>query len=330
MTLDFDEAWRRFGGDLEQRLRDAVMAVDDGPGATLLSEMAAYHLATGGKRLRALLPPWIAENLGGLGRESLDLGVGLELIHNATLVHDDVQDRDVRRRGQPTVWHRWGEAQAINLGDALYFRGMTVIGATRAARDLVEPLGRAMIRLIAGQAMEFQLQDDRAVARAVPPTPEAWEQMARGKTGALFGACFRAGVVGGGGGRDQADAAARRGEALGLLFQAQDDYLDLVGEKGRGRPGSDLAEGKLSFPVVRALAAGGAAAERLRDIVGAPREQTTGAMVDEGLDLLSSTGALEATAAWLRDARDRLESDPLDALTPGLVGRFLAPVVHAL
>ena len=81
-------------------------------GAGLMSSMADYHLATGGKRLRALLPPWVCASLGAPEalETAITLGVGLELLHNGTLVHDDVQDGDALRRGEPTVWRRWSVA----------------------------------------------------------------------------------------------------------------------------------------------------------------------------------------------------------------------------
>lgn len=157
--------------------------------------------------------------------------------------------------------------------------------------------------------------------------------MARGKTGALFAACFECGAAAAGAPPDLAAAARDHGEALGLLFQVQDDYLDLVGEKGRPL-GSDLAEGKLSFPVVWALEhAPPAARARLEAIVRTPRSATTPDLVAEGLDLLTETGALAATAARLRAGAALLASSPpppLAPLTPGLPERILAPVAHAL
>lgn len=327
MMLTLSGVRERFGDAIEARL-DRAFGED---ATSLLAVMGRAHLATGGKRLRALVPCWIAENLAGRGGRALDLGVGLELIHNATLVHDDLQDGDTHRRGQETLWRRFGEAQAINAGDGLYFLGMDVIAGAPEGESLIQAVSKAMLRVIEGQVMEFQLQlptDDPAHLR---PSAAAWERMARGKTGALFGACFRAGAVAGGWGREQADAAARQGEGLGLLFQVQDDYLDLVGDKGRELRGSDLAEGKLSFPVVWAFEnAEPAVAAELRGVIAAPREATDAAMVARALDLLDGCGALDATAAWLREGRDEAGRGPAAALVPGLVDAILAPVAHAL
>ena len=319
-SVTLDEARRRWSANLERRLTEATAE------AGLLGDMVRYQLDTGGKRLRALLPPWICHELGGPALEALDLGVGLELLHNATLVHDDLQDGDTVRRGQPTVWRVWGSAQAINAGDALYFLGMERLLAAPRGPATAGFASRALVRVIGGQVMEFQLQEQ-------PPAGEAllagWREMAAGKTGALFGACFHAGAVAAG--RSPADAAvlAAFGERIGLLFQVQDDLLDLVGQKGRDRQGSDLAEGKLSYPVAWALAqAPSRAGADLRQIVDAPRDDTTDAMIAEGLALLDELGALAATGALLVTTAAELATAPV--VLPGLVDRILAPVAHAL
>ncbi|MCB9729225.1 MAG: polyprenyl synthetase family protein [Deltaproteobacteria bacterium] len=327
MKLGLRETRERFGAALEARV-DGAFGQDD---EILLAVMGRAHMATGGKRIRGLLPSWIAENAAGAGERALDLGAGLELIHNATLVHDDLQDGDSHRRGQETLWRRFGAAQAINAGDGLYFLGMELLAGAADGAALVAPVSRAMLRVIEGQVMEFQLQRPAGDAARIEPGAAAWERMARGKTGALFGACFRAGAVAAGLGAAEIDGAAEHGEALGLVFQVQDDYLDLVGDKGRGQRGSDLAEGKLSFPVVWAYEhADRATADALRAILSAPRADTDTAMVERGLDLLARCGALDATAAWLRDARTQALEHPAARWVPGLAEEILAPVIHAL
>ena len=288
--------------------------------------MAGYHLATGGKRLRALLPPWIAAALGGDPEAALGLGVGLELLHNATLVHDDLQDGDVVRRGQPTVWRRYGVAQAINAGDALYFLGMEQLLGSATGVRTASFAARALTRVIEGQVLEFQLQDP---AGGLPVTLASWERMARCKTGALFGACFHAGGCAAGVDDERLAELAAHGEQLGLLFQVQDDLLDLVGDKGRDRRGSDLAEGKRSYPVVWVLThAPPADRAALAAVVQAPREATTDDMIADALRVLDRTGALASTAGWVRRCASELEAGPVRL--PGLIQRILAPVAHAL
>ncbi len=328
MAIGVDEARVRFGPLIEEGVVAALGPLAETP---WLLEMASYHLRTGGKRLRALIPLWLCDTRGGPARDALELGVGLEILHNATLVHDDLQDGDDTRRGQPTLWRRFGAAQAINVGDALYFLGLETIARAPAGADLLVPAMEAMRRVIAGQVMEFQLQAPAGDPAHLPPTLERWEAMARGKTGALFGACFRAGYAAGARRDDLLDRRAWHGEQIGLMFQIQDDLLDLVGDKGRGRRGTDLAEGKLSYPVVWAYEHGGAVeVARLREVVEAPRDRTDDGMIRVGLRLLEGVGALDATRERLRTLRRELGASPSHDDTPGLVEAILAPVAHAL
>src|SRR5262249_24991128 len=128
-----------------------------------------------------------------------------------------------------------------------------------------------------------------------------------------------------------AEDARDYGEALGLLFQVQDDYLDLVGDKGREARGSDLQEGKLSFPVVWAYAhAAPADVDAIRRVLRADRRDTTRSMVEDAIATLDRTGALAATAAWLAEAQGAALHHPFAPAVPGLAERMLAPVAHAL
>jgi geranylgeranyl pyrophosphate synthase len=297
----------------------------------LIGEMVGYHVGTGGKRLRALLPVWVCVNLGSQPEEALDIGAGLELLHNATLVHDDLQDGDRYRRGHPTVWHRWGAAQAINAGDALVFQGIGCILRAPAGRRAADTACRALVRVTEGQAMEFQLQLPPTDPDALRPTDENWRAMAVRKTGALVAACLQAGAIAAGANAATVASAGDYGEALGLLFQVQDDYLDLVGDKGRKAQGSDLMEGKLSFPVIWAYAhAAPADVHAPRRILQCERRERTQAMVEDAIATLERTGALKATAEWLTEARHAALDHPFGRAVPGLVERMLAPVAHAL
>lgn len=325
LPLTFDEVLRRYGGAIERLVLES-----NGAGG-LLGEMIDYHLATGGKRMRALLPVWVCVNLGGTAEAALELGAGLELLHNATLVHDDLQDGDTHRRGRPAVWHRWSMAQAINTGDALIFQALARIARAPAAPRILPYLAEALVRVVEGQTLELQLQLPHEDDAAVAPTKERWEAMARSKTGALFATCMYTGAAAAGADDIVIEAAARFGEELGLLFQVQDDYLDLVGDKGRERRGRDLLEGKLSFPVVWAYDhAAPADLAPIRGILERPREARTWAMVDEALAALDRCGALAAAAAWLRAAAAAAERHPIAKVVPGLSARCLAPVAHAL
>lgn len=325
MSVTYDEARLRWGAELERRLGESVSATG------LVREMLRYQLGSRGKRIRSLLPVWGASNLGGDPEDALDLGVGLELLHNATLVFDDLQDGDLYRRDLPTVWHRWGAAQAINAGNALVFEAFARIGAAPAGARVTQAVCAQMVRVTEGQAMEFQLKLPEGDPAAIRPTVAAWEDVAERKTGALFTTCFQAATLAARAGEQTVDDAATFGALIGILFQAQDDYLDLVGEKGRRARCSDLMEGKISLPVAWAFEhAGAPERDALAAVVAAPRERKTPAQIDEAFGLLERTGALRATADRLVDLHDRALAHPLSESFPGLATRILAPVVHAL
>src|SRR5262249_27078027 len=123
------------------------------------AEMSRYHFSTGGKRLRALIPCWLYAVYGADPMSAIPLGCALELVHNATLVHDDLQDRDTVRRGQPTVWNRFSAEQAINCGDALFqFAWEMLLDLDVEAarfRRVSRRIVRATLQVIEGQAQEF-------------------------------------------------------------------------------------------------------------------------------------------------------------------------------
>lgn len=322
VALTFDEVARRH----LDRIEGALRLASEGEG--VLFEAARYHLETGGKRIRALLPVLIAHNLGAENHaldEALELGVALELIHNGTLVHDDLQDGDVARRGLPTVWARYGMAQAVNVGTAMLLLGLSKVLSTRAGPGLIADVNLAILHIVEGQALEFELQTSDT------PTVTRWERMAAGKTGALFGACFIAGVAAVAGSNRARDAAWAFGVELGVFFQLQDDLLDLVGDKGRDAVATDIAEGKISWPVAWCCEhADRVAASRLMGIIKTPRETTSPEMVTEALAILHASGAIQAAIETLRRSARALVSAPWCEVVPGVVERVMAPVRHVL
>lgn len=150
------EALRRcqaeHGAEVERLMAEAAAAWT--PQGSLLPEMCSYHLATGGKRLRALLPLLAAERLGTDPARLRPFAAACEMLHNATLVHDDLQDGDTMRRGHPTVWKRWSAAQAINLGDAMFYWAFAVLSRLEVSAtlrwEIVELLVRGMLQVTDG------------------------------------------------------------------------------------------------------------------------------------------------------------------------------------
>jgi geranylgeranyl diphosphate synthase, type I len=323
--LGYREVAERFLPELERRIAGSRLI------SGLGRDMVQYHLASGGKRMRGVLPIWFCANLGGRPEDAIDLGAGLELIHNATLVHDDAQDGDTHRRGQPTVWSRWGIAQAINVGDALIFEGLARMASAPAAARVLPAIATALARVTDGQVMELALTFPAAFASGTCGLIERWEAIARRKSGALFAACLQAGAAAAGASDELMGRAGHYGEEVGMLFQLQDDVLDLVGDKGRVHRGSDLVEGKLSYAVAWLLEHGGSGdSAPVRSILELPQCERSWPLVEAALSALQRSGATAAAIARLKEVHDALGADPLEALLPEWAAQCLAPIAHAL
>lgn len=206
----------------------------------------------GGKLLRPSLVLFSCEALGGKPQRALPLACALELIHNFSLVHDDIQDADEFRRGRPTTWRVFGVGQAINSGDALLVLALDVaLSADLPAETKVlaqKALLSATLRMIEGQALDL-------AAEGKPLSAEGYIEMARRKTGALLGCALELGALAAGR-PDLRELSLALGEELGLAFQIRDDILGIWGDPEKtGKPvGNDLLRKKRSFPVSFALA----------------------------------------------------------------------------
>ena len=300
-------------------------------GGDVAGELAAEQLATGGKRLRARLGLAAAEALGASPDDAVAWAAAVELLHNATLVHDDIQDGDRVRRGQPTLWARHGVPQAINAGDLLLMLPLVALGPVEATArgELSFALAEHALRTVRGQAAELELLAARRLDWA------SYLEATEGKTGALlglpvYGAARLAGV-----GHATAVRLAAPFVKLGVLFQLQDDVLDLYADKGRGLPGSDLYEGKVSALVVEHLARRPEDRAALVRLLETPRAQTSGADVARAIAAFEASGALEAVLARIEAIAGEIASAAELAREPalGAVARMLcelalAPIDH--
>lgn len=226
------------------RTEDLLTDIAAGHGAAL-GEHASSTLAAGGKRLRPVLVFVCAGTT-----ESADLvraGAAVELLHMATLVHDDVLDRAPMRRGRPTVFWAAGRGAATATGDFLFSRSFAQLAATGNAAA-VKALSDASSALARGELMQ------REDAFAYDVTEERYVERCTLKTGRLFEAACRLGAVLGDPGEESADALGAFGDRIGLAFQLFDDVLDLSGppdQTGKSR-GTDLLDGTVTLPVIYA------------------------------------------------------------------------------
>ena len=230
---------------------DLIDGVADGVGMRGSAHIVSLQLATGGKRLRGLLPVALVTEEGGDVEVAKRFGAAVEAIHNGTLVHDDIQDRDTLRRGQPTLWTQTGVAQAINGGDLLLIAPIAAILADpdlphELARQLALLLSGALLETIRGQVADIGLRDVSDVSK------EHLTAIACAKTSPLFACALQGAAVIVGATQQRVQAARLCGHRLGLAFQLRDDLLDVLAMKGRGDAGSDLREGKPTWPLLAA------------------------------------------------------------------------------
>lgn len=296
------------------------------------TEMTRYQLKTGGKRLRALIPCLVFESFGKSAESAVALGAAIEMIHNATLVHDDLQDGDEMRRSQPTVWKKYSEAQAINCGDAMFQYPFRILMRLDVAADLklklIDYMAKCTLKVIEGQAQEFIMKEEPS------PVLSRYLEIIEGKTSGLFCLPIVGALIALGAKQDFIQAASSAGSKLGLLFQIQDDLLDIYGQKGRDKKATDVAEGKISALVAYVNSeATSVDKQELSRILRLPREKTTDQDIETAIAIFNKYKAKEKAIAFIRQVQKEIQEDVLlkkepkfHALLNYLCGVFLEPV----
>ncbi|HLI01297.1 MAG TPA: polyprenyl synthetase family protein [Acidimicrobiales bacterium] len=247
--------------------------------------LATYHLgwtdaegrprsAPGGKGIRPALSVLSAEASWAPVEVGVPGGVAVELVHNYSLIHDDIIDEDTERHHRPTVWSQYGVGPAIIVGDALENLAHQVLleASAETGASASAALAAATAEMITGQADDIAFESRRSVG------VDECMAMSEAKTGALLGAASSMGAILAGAPPATVGALRDFGRHLGLAFQAVDDLLGIWGDPARtGKPaGNDLRQRKKSMPVVSALAAGGDEADELRALLlGDPESDVT-------------------------------------------------------
>lgn len=274
----------------------------------LIQEMGGYIAGAGGKRLRPMLLLLAARLAGYRGPRGVRLACVVELLHTATLIHDDVVDQAPLRRGRPSANAQWGDDASILVGDHLYSKSFAMLVRDND-RAVMETLARATVSMT--EAEVFQLERKRSGT-----TTEAdYLRIITQKTASFISACCRIGGLLGGLPDAQVEALTRYGLHVGVAFQICDDSLDFVADEARlGKAiGADLREGKRTLPLIAMLArATPEEAERVRRLLR--RRQLTPAEVEEIRRLvLEHDGveyARERAQAYAQAAKDVLEIFP--------------------
>jgi geranylgeranyl diphosphate synthase type I len=215
-----------------------------------------HLLDAGGKRLRPSALLLAAEAVGGKPENVLPAAVAIELVHNFTLIHDDIMDGADLRRGLPAVHKKWGVSGAIVVGDALYSKAFEILSCTKSeAGRLVESLelmSKTCTDICEGQWMDMNFETRKDVKE------EEYMRMVEKKTAVLFASAFKMGAILSGANRDQARALWDFGRLTGVGFQIYDDVIDLITPEeilGKAQ-GGDIIEGKRTLIVIHALSKG--------------------------------------------------------------------------
>jgi geranylgeranyl diphosphate synthase type II len=285
---------------VHQRILDAVQR----PGVPGLRQALQSVVAPGGKRIRAILALLSCEAVGGRVRDALDAAAAIELMHNFTLVHDDIMDHAPTRHGRPTVHTRWGLNHGILTGDVLIGLAYDCLSIEHHRRfaPVAKLLTKGLLDVCEGQAIDLQFGNRKKVVLS------DYFRMIEKKTASLF---LVSAMIGGimGSGIERHMAALRKfGLHLGRAFQVQDDLLDVVAEArvfGKS-PGGDIVEGKKTFLLLKAC-------QRARGNDAALLRKVTSGDKQRNQDLVNSIFRVYARLGVIDAARNQIATETREA-----------------
>ncbi|GAA0503733.1 dimethylallyltransferase [Saccharopolyspora subtropica] len=314
-----------------------LRAIVDSLGPTLAG-IGHYHFGwqpgtelAAGKAVRPTLAVLAAEAVGAAPSAALPAAAAAELVHNFSLIHDDIIDSDEQRRGRPSVWKAHGVAAAILIGDALHSAAFELLLGTGSphAAAVAERLAVAMREVVIGQVQDIEFTG-RPWSGAQAVTVAEYQAMAEAKTGALLAFSAAGGAQLAGASPEAVRAFDALGRHLGLAFQCTDDVLGIWGDPlVTGKPVfGDLREGKKTLPMIAALSSGTPAGNRLRELLpaGDAEPELVAALVEEAG---GRQYAEQEAARQLRGVAQQLDALPMPeqvrrsfkALAGTLIGR---------
>ena len=304
--------------DADMRRVNAVIVDNLSSDVVLINQLSQHIILSGGKRLRPMLVILAARAIGYQGEHDALLAAVVEFIHTATLLHDDVVDDSDMRRGQQTASAIWGNEAAVLVGDYLYSRAFQMM-VRAGSMPIMDLLANTTNTIAQGEVMQLLNIHDAGTSEA------RYHEVIYAKTACLFEAAARIGALLGAAPSAQESALRAFGRHLGIAFQLVDDALDYAADADTlgKNVGDDLAEGKPTLPLIRALETGNKAQRRLiRDAI----EQGNAGAFDDIHRAIVDTGALQYTvdqARWhASQARASLASLPPGEFTRAL--SFLA------
>ena len=234
---------------IESELSTFIQMFDEALSHTdgLLSDTLQHIRKRGGKRMRPMLTLLIASNYGQVNSVTQHAAVGLELLHTASLVHDDVVDESGERRGQPSVNASFNNKVAVLVGDYILSTALLNVSLTNHT-EIIKSLAQLGQTLSSGELLQMNNFKDDGISE------EIYYRVIEQKTASLFATCAKNGALSVGVSPEEVSASYEFGKAIGMIFQIRDDIFDYFDSKEIGKPtGNDMAEGKLTLPVIYAL-----------------------------------------------------------------------------
>ncbi len=276
----------------DMREVDAVIRRRLASDVALVNQISEYIIGAGGKRVRPMLVILFSRALGFNGSEQHELAATVEFIHTATLLHDDVVDESALRRGRQTANALFGNAASVLVGDFVYSRAFQMMVSVNRMRVL-EVLADATNVIAEGEVLQLMNMHDPDIAVS------EYLRVIRFKTAKLFEASARLGAVLAEAPREVEEACASFGRSLGTAFQLVDDLLDYEGSTAQlgKNVGDDLREGKPTLPLLLAMERG---TEEERQLIRHAIEHGEVARLADIVDIVSRTGAIDATRAAAR------------------------------
>ncbi len=281
------EFYEQYWGRIENR---CMSILNQGNPPPSVKEIVLYNFKNPGKRLR----PYLSMGLSlcfnpRIDERDLDFAASVELLHNASLIHDDLEDQDFLRRGELNIWKKFSPVQAINTGDLFFTKAIEIMLVSEISGNIKLELIRRTIKaineLIHGQMLEISFQN------TIDMTWKDWEDIAAKKTGALFRLIFE-GVflISGLNISDYADGFSSIGRLVGNLYQMRDDLLDAIGLKEGRRQGSDILEGKMTCLSIKAMEKGDENSRLIREALLNPGQEDQESRINRLIDMYEGQG----------------------------------------
>ncbi len=300
MSLNWDESISKELRMVEETIHREVQSQQE-----LLTDISLHIIDSGGKRIRPGISLLSYYALGGVDpHQIVDISAAFEIVHSATLLHDDINDGGETRRGVMAAYRKYGVQQALIAGDFLFVKGFRLVGGV-LGQELVDIIAEACSSMAESEILQSTYRRD-------PSTPiDVYMRIIEGKTAMTIEAGARLGAILGGGDQEQIEAMGSYGLNIGMAFQIVDDILDITGEGAvLGKPrGMDFMEGKPTLPLILALSQDNNGME-LKELF--TREEKSPEEVGEVLAYLSDLDVLGET----RERARAFASNAVDALDP--------------